>query len=259
MSIEITTELVKELRNATGISVMQCRKALEEAGGDMEKAIAILKKTSANIALKKADRVATDGAVVVKQEGNKSILLALHCETDFVSKNEDFLNLLNTLASKALSEGIENMKNASKELIDQVIQKTGEKVELGEVYEISGDVVSDYVHNNKNAVVVSLTGGNTELAHDIAMHAAAMKPEFISTDEVNEEVKKTMVEVFEKEVASIDKPEDIKKKMLDGKINTYFKERTLLEQEFIKDPSMTISALLSKNGAQIKEIKRYSI
>ncbi|MBP9802832.1 MAG: translation elongation factor Ts [Candidatus Pacebacteria bacterium] len=259
MSIEITTELVKELRNATGISVMQCRKALEEAEGDMEKAIAILKKTSANIALKKADREATDGAVIVKQEGNKSILLALHCETDFVSKNEDFVNLLNTLASKALSDGIENMKNSAKELIDQVIQKTGEKVELGEVYEINGEVVSNYVHNNKNAVVVSLTGGNTELAHDIAMHAAAMRPEFISTDEVNEDVKKTMMEVFAKEVENIDKPEDIKKKMLDGKINTYFKERTLLEQEFIKDPSITISALLSKNGAQIKEVKRYSI
>ncbi len=259
MSIEITTELVKELRNATGISVMQCRKALEEAEGDMEKAIAILKKTSANIALKKADREANDGAVTVKTQGSKSLLLALHCETDFVSKNEDFVNLLNTLADKALNEGIDAMKNSSKELIDEVIQKTGEKIELGEVYEINGDIVSNYVHNNKTAVVVSLEGGNTEVAKDVAMHIAAMKPEFISKEEIDENSKQTMMEVFEKEVSSLDKPEDIKKKMLEGKINTYFKERTLLEQEFIKDPSLTIEALLNKNNAKIKEVKRYAI
>lgn len=259
MSIEITTELVKELRNATGISVMQCRKALEEAEGDMEKAIAILKKTSANIALKKADREANDGAVTVKTQGSKSLLLALHCETDFVSKNEDFVNLLNTLADKALNEGIDAMKNSSKELIDEVIQKTGEKIELGEVYEINGDIVSNYVHNNKTAVVVSLEGGNTEVAKDVAMHIAAMKPEFISKEEIDENSKQTMMEVFEKEVSSLDKPEDIKRKMLEGKINTYFKERTLLEQEFIKDPSLTIEALLNKNNAKIKEVKRYAI
>ena len=259
MSIEITTELVKELRNATGISVMQCRKALEEAEGDMEKAIAILKKTSANIALKKADREANDGAVTVKTQGSKSLLLALHCETDFVSKNEDFVNLLNTLADKALNEGIDAMKNSSKELIDEVIKKTGEKIELGEVYEINGDIVSNYVHNNKTAVVVSLEGGNTEVAKDVAMHIAAMKPEFISKEEIDENSKQTMMEVFEKEVSSLDKPEDIKKKMLEGKINTYFKERTLLEQEFIKDPSLTIEALLNKNNAKIKEVKRYAI
>jgi elongation factor Ts len=259
MSIEITTQLVKELRNATGISVMQCRKALEEAEGDMEKAVAILKKTSANIALKKADREAKDGAVIVKKAGNKSLLFALHCETDFVSKNEDFVNLLNTLADKALSEGIESMKNSAKELIDGVIQKTGEKIELGEVYEIHGDVVSSYVHNNKNAVVVSLEGGNEELAKDIAMHTAAMNPEFISQDQIDENSKQTMIEIFKKDVENIDKPEDIKAKMLEGKINTYFKERTLLDQEFIKDPSMTISTLLAKNGAKIKELKKYSI
>lgn len=259
MSSIITTELIKELRDATGISVMQCKRALEEAEGDMNKALAILKKTSSDIALKKADRTAADGAVTVRTEAGKAILVSLHCETDFVSKNDDFTSLLSNLADKAIKEGIDKMKEISKDLIDPIIQKTGENIQLGDVYLIEGDVIGNYVHNNKAAVVVSLEGGTIELAKDIAMHIAAMKPEYITSDEISEDTKKTMVEIFEKEVASIDKPEEIKKKMLDGKINTYFKEKTLLEQPFIKNPDMTIGKLLESAKAKIKEVKRYSI
>jgi len=259
MSIQITTELIKELRDATGISVMQCKRALEEAEGDMNKALAILKKTSSDIALKKADRNAADGAVMIKGAGNKMILIALHCETDFVSKNEDFTNLLSKLGDIALASSIEAMKSESKDLIDPIIQKTGEKIELGEVYEVNGDVMGSYVHNNKIAIIVSLEGGNADLARDIAMHIAAMKPEYISPSEITEDARKLMTEVFEKEVASIDKPEEIKKKMLEGKINTYFKEKTLLEQSFIKNSEETIAQLLDKNKAKIKEVKRYTI
>jgi elongation factor Ts len=259
MSTTITTELIKELRDATGISVMQCKRALEEAEGDMKKALAILKKTSSDIALKKADREAKDGAVMVKSGSGKSVMVALHCETDFVSRNEDFTNLLSILTDKALAEGIEKMKESAKELIDAIIQKTGENIQLGDVYLIEGDVLGNYVHNAKAAVVVSLEGGTSELARDIAMHIAAMKPEYISPDEINEDTRKTISEVFEKEVASSDKPEEIKKKMLDGKISTYFKEKTLLEQPFIKNPEETIGKLLEKAKAKIKEVKRYSI
>ncbi len=259
MSTTITTELVKELRDATGISVMQCRKALEEAGGDMEKAIAILKKTSSDIALKKADREAKDGRVIVKTNGNKSVLVSLHCETDFVSKNEDFVNLLNSLSDIAANEGTAKMAEKAKEMIDPIIQKTGEKIELGTSYEVEGNTVGSYVHNHKAAVVVSLEGGNEELAKDVAMHIAAMRPEYITADEITPEAKSTMIEIFEKEVAGINKPEDIKKKMLEGKINTYFKEKTLMDQPFIKNPEETISSLLQKGGAKLKEVKRYSI
>jgi elongation factor Ts len=259
MSTTITTELIKELRDSTGISVMQCKKALEEAEGDMNKALAILKKTSSDIALKKADREAKDGAVTVKSKDGKTILFALHCETDFVSKNEDFTNLLNTLSDKALNEGVEVMKAVAKEAIDPIVQKTGENIQIGDVYEITGSVVGSYVHNNKSAVVVSLEGGDAELAKDIAMHIAAMKPEYITEADINEEIKKTMHEIFAKEVASIDKPEDIKAKMLEGKMNTYFKEKTLLNQAFIKNSDETIANLLDKNKAGIKEVKSYSI
>jgi elongation factor Ts len=259
MGMQITTELIKELRDSTGISVMQCRKALEEAEGDMKKALVILKKTSSDIALKKADRAANDGAVTIKEGSGKAVLIALRCETDFVSRNEDFTTLLSKLGDIALTNGIDKMKEGAKEMIDPVIQKTGENISLGEAYEITGSVLGNYNHNNKIAVVVSLEGGNSEVAKDVAMHIAAMKPEYISRDDINEEAKNMITEVFKKEVASIDKPEDIKKKMLDGKISTYFKEKTLLDQPFIKNPDETVAKLLEKNKAKIKEVKQYSI
>ena len=255
----ITTELVKELRDTTGVSVMQCKRALEEAEGDMNKALAILKKSSSDIATKKADRNAKDGAIMIQSDNNKSVLVALRCETDFVSRNEDFVSLLSKLTEKAFIEGIEKMKENAKDMIDPIIQKTGENIQLGEIYLVEGNVLGNYVHNNKSGVIVSLEGGNIELAKDIAMHITAMKPEYISADEITADIKKTMQEIFEKEVASVNKPKEIKKKMLEGKINTYFKEKTLLDQPFIKNGEETVGQLLEKSKAKIKEVKRYSI
>ncbi|MBI2630631.1 translation elongation factor Ts [Candidatus Nomurabacteria bacterium] len=259
MSTQITTKQIKELRDSTGISVMQCKRALEEAEGDMKKALAILKKTSSDIALKKGDREVKDGRVAIKSDGKKAVLVALLCETDFVARNEDFTNLLNKLTEEAFNNGIEKMKAGAKDMIDPVIQKTGENIQLGEVYEVTGDVLESYLHNNKIGVIVSLKDGNPELARDIAMHIAAMKPEYIYANEVSEDAKKTMREVFEKEMAGINKPEEIKKKMLDGKMAAYFKEKTLSDQPFIKDGNMTVGKLLDSSGAKIKEVKRYSI
>jgi len=261
MSIQITTEQVKELRDATGISVMQCKRALEEAEGNMEKALAILKKTSSDIALKKGDREIKAGSVSLKTNGKKSVLVSLGCETDFVARNDDFVSLLNKLTDIALADGVEKMKAGSKDMIDPVIQKTGENIQLGDAYEVEGSVLGNYLHNNKIGVVVSLEGGSEELAKDVAMHIAAMKPEYISQDEITEEAKNTMKEVFEKEVAGVNKPEEIKKKMLEGKMATYFKEKTLLDQLFIKSETgnETVGQLLEKAKAKIKEVKRYSI
>ena len=259
MSIQITTEQVKELRDTTGISVMQCKRALEEAEGDMKKALAILKKTSSEIALKKADRSLNSGTITIKSEENKAVLVGLLCETDFVAKNEDFTSLLEKIATLALKDGIEKMKIDAKDMIDPIIQKTGENIQLGDAYEVSGEILGIYVHNNKSGVIVSLEGGNVELAKDIAMHITAMKPEYITDKEITDDTRKTMQEIFEKEVAAIDKPADIKKKMLDGKMTTYFKEKTLIDQVFIKGEGETVGKLLEKNKANIKEVKRYSI
>jgi len=259
MATQITTELIKELRDSTGISVMQCKRALEEAEGDTNKALAILKKTSSDIALKKMSREAKDGRVSIKSDDKKAVLVSLHCETDFVSRNEDFVNLLESLTTKALKEGVEKMKEGAKDMIDPIIQKTGENIILGESYEVIGDIVGSYIHNNKTGVIVSLEGGTVELAKDIAMHITAMKPEYMNESEISADARKTISEIFEKEVAGINKPEEIKKKMLEGKISTYFKEKTLLEQPFIKNADETVGQLLTKTNAKIKEVKRYSI
>lgn len=263
MSIQITTEQIKELRDSTGISVMQCKRALEEAEGNMDKALAILKKTSSDIALKKGSREVNSGAVMIKATDTKAVITSLLCETDFVSKNEDFTTLLSKLTDITLSKGVEVMLKEATEMINQIIQKTGENIVLGDAYEVAGNVLGTYVHNNKSGVIVSLEGGNSDLARDIAMHITAMKPEYIVRDEISPDAIKMITEVFEKEVASIDKPAEIKKKMLDGKIATYFKEKTLLDQIFIKNTGEygeeTIEKLLTRSGAKIKEVKRYSI
>ena len=145
----------------------------------MNKALTILKKPSSDIALKKADREVKDGAVMIKTRNGKSVLVSLHCETDFVSRNEDFTNLLSDLSEKALEAGAEKTRVEAKEMINPVIQKTGENIELGEIYEVEGKTLGNYVHNNKIAVAVSLEGGTEELARDIAMHITAMQPEGI--------------------------------------------------------------------------------
>jgi elongation factor Ts len=259
MSIKITAEQVKDLRDSTGVSVMQCKNALEESEGDLEKALIILKKKSSSIAMKKADRNASDGLIIVRENEKKAIIIALHSETDFVARNEDFVTLANKLADIAISLGVDEMKAKSLDMINEVVQKVGEKIELGNVQEIEGSILGCYVHNSKSAVIVSLNGGIKEVAKDVAMHIAAMKPAFITMEEITEEDKKKVIEVFEKEVAESDKPEEIKKKMLDGKINTYFKEQTLMEQPFIKNPDVTIKQLLVNNKAELVKFIRESI
>jgi len=259
MSIKITAEVVKELRDKTGVSVMQCKNALEEAEGDMEKALIILKKKSSSIAMKKADRNAKDGIIVVKENDQKTLLLTLHTETDFVAKNADFVDLANKLADIAMAEGIDVMKTKSLDMINEIVQKVGEKIELGEVSEIEGSIIGNYVHGGKAAVVVSLSSGTKELARDIAMHIAAMKPAFKSKEDITDEDKKKVIEVFEKEVAESNKGDDIKKKMLDGKISTYFKEQTLMDQMFIKNGDVTVGTLLKNSNAKLLSYTQESI
>ncbi len=252
--MSITTEQVKALRDKTGVSVMQCKKALEEADGNMEKAILILKQKSTDIAAKKSDREAKDGLIVVKKNGNnisKAVALMLNCETDFVAKNSDFISLANSLAEIALSEGADTMRKKAPEMISPVVQKIGENIQLGEVKEITGDILGDYVHGGKLAVIITLSGGTEELARDIAMHTAAMKPEFISMDEITPETRESLKSIFQKEVDESGKPEEIKKKMLEGKIATYLKERVLTEQAFIKNGDVTIGKLLAQARAKV--------
>lgn len=260
MSQAITTEAVKELRDQTGISVMQCKKALEEAEGDMEKALLLLKKKSSEIAAKKGDRSAEDGLVTVKTDGNKASIIILSCETDFVAKNESFIETARELAEIALSEGEESAKQKAETMVPELVQKIGEKIQLSEIEVIEGNVIGAYVHHdNKSATVVILEGGDEALAKDIAMHITAMKPEYISKSEVPADMVEKIKEMFKEEVEASGKPADIQEKMLEGKINAFLSEQTLEEQPFFKDPSLTIAKLLVNNNAKIERFIRKSI
>src|SRR3989344_2231596 len=193
----VSTDQVKELRDKTGISVMQCKKALEDAGGDMEKALGLLKAKGVEIALKKGNRALKSGTVTayIHNNGNVGAMVLLSCETDFVARNEEF------------------------------------KV----------------------------------LAYDIAMHVTAMNPEFVAEKDITAEHKETARELFQKEVDKSEKPDTIKEKMLAGKINTYFKEKTLLDQQFIKDPEKTIGDLITASiqkfgeNIEVAQFVRFSI
>ncbi len=255
----ITTEQLKELRDATGVSIMQCKKALEEAGGDMEKALMIMKKKSSDIAAKKADRDASEGLVVVKSAPGKAVMVTLNCETDFVAKNDDFVALVNTLADKALAEGVEKMSAEAPQMINELIQKIGENIRLGEVKEFSGSTIGSYVHNGKTGVVVVLDGGTETVAKDVAMHIAAMNPSYTSRADVPESATTMARELFQKEVDESGKPEDIKAKMLDGKLTTYFKEQSLLDQPFVKNPDQTVEKLIAGAGAKLVSWTRIAI
>lgn len=257
--MNITTEQVKELRDATGVSVMQCKKALEEAEGSMEKALMILKKKSGEVAAKKSDREAKDGIIVVKKDGEKAIVVTLNCETDFVSKNADFLSLADAIAAKAIAEGADAAKGAAADMISPVVQKIGENIQLGEIAIVEGANLGVYVHNGKSGVVASLEGGDETLAKDIAMHIAAMRPAFTTKADIPADAITTATELFGKEVEASDKPAEIKAKMLQGKIDAYFKEQTLMEQSFIKNPDMTISKLLETNSAKLASYARFAI
>lgn len=253
----ITTDQLKSLRDETGVSVMQCKKALEEAGGDMEKARIILKKKSGDAAAKKADRELGAGLVVTAQNGGKTVMLTLLCETDFVAKNADFIALAKNLAEKAATEGKEAMEAASTALIGEAVQKLAENIKVGEVYMTDSANASVYNHNGQFAAVVVLKEKNDELARDIAMHTTAMRPTYLTEADISGDAKTAAKEIFAKEVEeqSAGKPEEMKAKILEGKINSYFKEQILENQTFIKDPSKTVAQLVKEANNSIESFK----
>jgi len=248
----ITTELIKQLRDETGVSIMQCKKALEEVGGDIEKARIVLKKKSGAAAEKKADRELGAGFLVVKSDGDTSVLITLLCETDFVAKNEEFINGANKVAEMALTDG-ESVKETSLSMVNELIQKMGENIKVGEVKIAKGNVGS-YVHNGQLGSMVVLKEKNDELARDISMHISAMKPTFTNESDIDETAKNNAKEIFEKEIEeqAKDKPEEMKAQILNGKINSYFKDQVLMKQSFIKDPSKTIEQLLKENNNSLE-------
>jgi len=254
----ITASSVASLRQRTGVSMMQCKKALEEADGDEEKAIEILRKSGEAQAVKKAARDQKEGLVFMKQEGNKSGIVMLHCETDFVARNEDFQKFGNELADKLLSEGEDAVKSFAEGAMSDVVQKLGENISLGPVQVIEAPVLGTYIHlNSKIAVVIGLNEGEQEIARDVAMHAAAMNPKFKTPEEVDDASIEAEKNIWKDQLKSEGKPEEIWDKIMIGKEKKFREENALVSQEFVKEPGKTVGEHLG--DSKIVEYVRVAV
>lgn len=250
----VTLDQIKELRSATGVAMQACKNALEEAGGDMDQAITVLRKRGIAKAADRSGRSACEGRVAVMREGSKAAMIELRCETDFVARGDDFVASANDFARKAFDG---SLGDASQELNDLGL-KVGEKIALGERVVLSADHIGDYVHSNgKIGVLVALEGGSDELAKDIAMHVAAMNPKVISPEDVSVELVLKEKEIWNDELAKSGKPEAMWDKILTGKENKFRGEHALLKQDFVKEPGQKVEQILK--GATVKEFHRFAI
>ncbi|MGC4375663.1 translation elongation factor Ts [Fictibacillus sp. Mic-4] len=271
----ITAQMVKELREKTGAGMMDCKKALTEMNGDMDKAIDYLREKGIAKAAKKADRIAAEGLTSVIVEGNKAVILEVNSETDFVAKNEGFKELISVLAKHLLETSPSSLEEAlSSEIkaegvsvtdyINNAIAKIGEKISLRrfEIIE-KGDnsVFGTYLHMGGRIGVVTVLEGTSDeaLAKDIAMHVAAVNPKYISRDQVSEEEVAHEREVLKQQALNEGKPENIVEKMVEGRLGKFFEEICLNDQSFVKDPDQKVGKYVSSKGAVVKSFVRYEV
>lgn len=256
MPIDPTT--VAELRARTGVSILACKEALEEAQGDMEKAIEILRKRGLAQAVKKSDRDQKDGAVFIAERGDKAAVLLLKCETDFVSRGDALRSMGQTLVETLLAKGSEAMHALAEKEIPAAVQKLGENIAIASSELVEAPVIGTYVHSNaKIGVVIGLDTGTKEAARDVAMHAAAMSPAYRSPEEVSTEAVAREKEIWKEQLAKEGKPAAIVERILMGKEKKFREESALTSQPFVKDPSKTIEAYLG--GAKVTAYLRVSV
>ena len=261
---KISASDVGKLRRQTGSGMMDCKKALIEANGDFEQAVDILRKKGQKVAAKRADRQATEGVVIAKNntDNNKAILISLNCETDFVAKNEDFIKIAYSILDKAVSENLASSEDLSSMLLDEgmtvaekVLEQTGV---IGEKIEISAQVVEDtqvssYVHaGNRLATIVGFNQTlDHQVARDIAMQVAAMSPIAVDKDNVDQETVNRELEIAKDLARQEGKPEEMLDKIAQGRLNKFFKENTLLNQAFIKDGKKSVAQYLKEHAKDL--------
>jgi len=267
----ITAGMVKELRERTGLGMMDCKKALSDADGNMEKAIEDLRKASGLKAAKKASRVAAEGVVMTKvaEDGNYGVIIEVNSETDFVARDDNFLSF----AEQALVSSFEASQASVEELLEKgleesrqaLVQKIGENVNLRRLKRLNfknanQGIVESYVHNNsKIGVLISLKGGDEALAKDVAMHIAAVNPMVVKPEDVPEEILTKESEIYSAQARESGKPEEIVEKMISGRLRKFVAEVSLLEQQFVKDPEIKICDLLKEVGADVVQFVRYEV
>jgi elongation factor Ts len=259
--MSITAAQVKELRERTGAGMMECKKALVETSGDMDAAIEHLRKSGLAKADKKASRVAAEGAIVEASSGGRSVLVEVNSETDFVAKDDNFRNFAEEVARLAVDSGdvetlaAKTMANGStvEDARQQLVSKVGENVQIRRMAHMTAEdgAVGTYIHSGRIGVMVGLRGGDEDLARDIAMHVAALNPEFLDAADVPAEVLEKEKEILVSQAADSGKPAEIIEKMVQGRLHKRLAEITLTGQPFVKDGDVTVGQLLKGKGASV--------
>ena len=280
--MNISAALVKDLRERTGSGMMECKKALVEAGGDIEAAIELMRKSGLAKADKKSSRTAAEGRISVKSsaDGKSAVVLEVNCETDFVAKNEDFIEFSDVVAQALLTSDVSTIEEAlalklkqdlGGELVGgnasieenrkELIAKLGEKIDVRrfERYTSANGLVASYIHGTRIGVLVELVGGDQVLGKDIAMHVAASKPVCVDASGVSPELIAKEKDIYAAQAAESGKPANIVEKMVDGRVSKFLGEITLVGQPFVKDPDQTVGALLKSKGAVVARFTRLEV
>jgi len=261
----ISASQVKELREKTGLGLMDCKKALEESQGDMELAIEELRKTSGIKASKKSGRSAADGLIAIKSQEDQYFMIEVNCETDFVARDDSFVEFtsqtLDSYVSNPESSLEEILANGAEDSREKIVQKLGENIVIRRIAKTNeSSVTGSYLHSNqKIGCIVSLEGGDESLANDIAMHASATDPMAVTPSDIPTETVEKEREIFRAQSEGSGKPPEIVEKMIEGKVAKFLSEVSLTEQDFVKDPNMKISQLLKENNANILNFIRYEV
>ena len=261
---QVTASLVKELRDRTGLGMMECKRALAQSEGDIDKAIEDLRKSSGMKAAKKAGRTAADGVVAFSADGGYGLVLEVNSETDFVARDEGFQGFVNTVLGAAFSAkqtDIAALMSGDLETERQeLVQKIGENISPRRANRIEAPVVGVYVHSNSRiAVLVGLSGGSEELAKDVAMHIAAVNPAVVNSDDMPADLVAAEKEIFAAQARESGKPEEIIEKMIVGRVAKFLKESSLVDQPFVKDPETTVGKLVKSQGAEVLSFVRFEV
>ncbi len=270
--MEVTAAMVKELREVTGAGMMDCKKALAECNGDMQASIDWLREKGIAKSAKKESRIAAEGLANIYIKDNKAVILEVNSETDFVSKNEEFTGMIDTIGTYILDSDAKTLEDALKvntlegTIEDLIIAKTakiGEKLSLRRLEVVSksdDEVFGSYLHmGGKIAVLTVLKGANESVAKDVAMQAAAMRPSYVFISDVPESVVENERKIQKELAMSEGKPADIAEKMVEGRIKKYYKEICLAEQPFIKDGDISVADYVKKNNGEIITMIRYEV
>ena len=268
----ITASMVKELRELTGAGMLDCKKALEEANGNIEEASTWLREKGIAKAAKKESRIAAEGLVSILTNGNKAVIVEVNSETDFVAKNDEFKDLINTILNLLIESNVSSVEEALalttsdgtlSDTITNKIAKIGEKISFRRfelVTKSDNEVFGTYIHmGGKIGVLVVLEGSNEEVAKDVAMHAAAMRPKHLDIESVPTEDLDKEREIQKQVAINEGKPDNIAEKMVEGRIKKYYKEVCLTEQPFVKNDDMSVSEFVKSNGGKIISMVRYEV